>query len=115
VQRRLTPDVEVYGLSRRSAPLPPGVIPVSSDLFNAADVRQKLKAIKNVTHIVFCACVEKPTAAENSEVNVAMLRSLPDVVEETSPSLKHVCFYQDGNAERSWALSKRLRAKTIPG
>jgi hypothetical protein len=39
-----------------------GVEHISVDLLNVADVRQKLEAIKNVTHIVFGAYIEKPTA-----------------------------------------------------
>ncbi len=45
------------------------------------DVRQKLANIRDVTHIVFGAHIEKPTATEKSEVNVAILRKLLDVVE----------------------------------
>jgi nucleoside-diphosphate-sugar epimerase len=89
---------DVYGLSRRSAPLPEGAIPVSVDLLNPDDVRQKLGTIKDVTHIVFGAYIEKQTAAEKSEVNVAILRNLLDVIESTSPSLEHITFYQGGKA-----------------
>lgn len=74
------PDVSVYGLSRRSAPLPAGVIPISVDLLNVANVRQQLGAVKNVTHIVFGAYIERQSAAEKSEVNVAILKNLLDVV-----------------------------------
>jgi len=70
------PDVSVYGLSRRSAPLPAGVIPISVDLLNVANVRQQLGAVKNVTHIVFGAYIERQSAAEKSEVNVAILKNL---------------------------------------
>jgi nucleoside-diphosphate-sugar epimerase len=92
------PDVSVYGLSRRSAPLPAGVIPISVDLLNVANVRQQLGAVKNVTHIVFGAYIERQSAAEKSEVNVAILKNLLDVVEETSTLLRHVTFYQGGKA-----------------
>jgi nucleoside-diphosphate-sugar epimerase len=92
------PDTQVYGLSRRSAPLPEGVIPVSVDLLDPDDVQLKMGAIKNVTHIVFGAYIEKPTAAEKTEANVAILRNLLGVVESTSPSLKHITFYQGGKA-----------------
>jgi nucleoside-diphosphate-sugar epimerase len=92
------PDTKVYGLSRRSAPLLPGIEPVSVDLLNPSDVRQKLSAITNATHIVFGAYIEKATAAERSEVNVAILRNLLDVVEATSPSFQHISFYQGGKA-----------------
>jgi len=92
------PDVSVYGLSRLSAPLPAGVIPISVDLLNVANVRQQLGAVKYVTHIVFGAYIERQSAAEKSEVNVALLKNLLDVVEETSTLLRHVTFYQGGKA-----------------
>jgi nucleoside-diphosphate-sugar epimerase len=91
-------DTKVYGLSRRKADPIDGVEHISVDLLNLADVRQKLEAIRNVTHIVFGAYIEKPTAAEKSQVNVAILRNLLDVVEGTSPALKHITFYQGGKA-----------------
>jgi hypothetical protein len=53
----------------------------SVDLPNIANVRQQLGAVKNVAHIIFGAYI----VAEMSEVNIAILRNLLDVVEETSP------------------------------
>jgi hypothetical protein len=53
----------------------------SVDLPNIANVRQQLGAVKNVAHIIFGAYI----VAEKSTVNVAILRNLLDVVEETSP------------------------------
>jgi nucleoside-diphosphate-sugar epimerase len=88
----------VDGLSRRSAPLPPGVEAVSADLFDRDDVERKLGQISGITHIVFGAYVEKPTASERSEVNSAIFKNLLDVVERTSPSLQHITFYQGGKA-----------------
>jgi nucleoside-diphosphate-sugar epimerase len=93
-----TPDAKVYGLERRDGPMPSGVVPLSVDLLNIADLRQKLAAIKNVTHIVFGAFILKPTAAEMSEANVGILRNLVDVVESTSPALRHITFFQGGKA-----------------
>jgi nucleoside-diphosphate-sugar epimerase len=61
-------------------------------------VREKIGTIGDVTHIVFGAYVEKPTAAEKSAVNLALLRNLLDVVEEVSPGLRHVTLYQGGKA-----------------
>lgn len=92
------PNAEVYGLSRREAATAPGVSPVRVDLLDRSDVRQKLSAIRGVTHVVFGAYIEKPTAAEKSQVNVAILRNLMEVVLETSPALEHVTFYQGGKA-----------------
>ncbi|CAA2160672.1 hypothetical protein MBRA_05828 [Methylobacterium brachiatum] len=92
------PDTTVLGLSRRIEPSATNVEAVSVDLLNPARVRESLGGVRDVTHIVFGAYIEKQTAAEKSIVNVAILRNLLDVVEETSPGLRHVTFYQGGKA-----------------
>lgn len=92
------PGAQVYGLARRSAPLPAGVEGVSADLLDRDDLQRKLGKISGITHIVFAAYVERPTPAERSQTNVAILKNLLDVIEETSPSLRHVTFYQGGKA-----------------
>jgi nucleoside-diphosphate-sugar epimerase len=92
------PDAQVYGLSRRSAPMPMGVEGISADLLDREDLHRELGRISGITHIVFGAYVEKPTPTERSQTNVAILQNLLDVVEETSPSLRHVTFYQGGKA-----------------
>ena len=94
------PGAQVYGLSRRAAPLPAGVEAISADLLDRDDLQRKLGQISGITHIVFGAYIEKPTASERSEVNVAILKNLLDVVEKTSPSLRHVTFYQGGKVLR---------------
>ena len=60
---------------------------VNADLFDREDVERKLGQISGLTHIVFGAYVEKPTASERSEANLAILKNLLDVVERTSISL----------------------------
>ncbi len=90
------PDTLVYGLSRRTGGHVDGVRPVSVDLLDPASVRDRLGGVAGVTHVVFGAYIEKPTAAERSVVNVGILRNLLDVVE--SPALQHVAFYQGGKA-----------------
>ncbi len=92
------PDTKVYGLSRRTDAAAPGVEQISVDLLRPDDVRDKLGGVTDVTHIVFGAYLEKPTAAEKSEINVALLRNLLDVVEHNAPGLRHVTFYQGGKA-----------------
>jgi nucleoside-diphosphate-sugar epimerase len=92
------PASKVYGLSRRTADLPSGVEEIRVDLLDLTDVRKKIGPLKDVTHIVFGAYIEKPTAKEKSEANVAILRNLLDVVEETSTSFRHITFYQGGKA-----------------
>jgi nucleoside-diphosphate-sugar epimerase len=89
---------EVIGLSRRDAPVAGGVRTISVDLLDAAGTARALSVVRDVTHIVFGAYIEKPTAAEKSAVNVAILRNLLDVVEASSPGLRHVTFYQGGKA-----------------
>lgn len=98
IQWSAVPGTKVYGLSRRAAEVPAGVEEIRVDLLDRNDVQQKLGGLKNVTHIVFGAYIEKATAQEKSEVNVAILRNLLDVVEAASPSLRHITFYQGGKA-----------------
>jgi nucleoside-diphosphate-sugar epimerase len=92
------PDTRVYGLARRTAPLPAGVEGISADLLDGDDLKRKLAPVGGITHIVFGAYLEKPSAAERSEANVAILKHLLDVVEAISPALRHVTFYQGGKA-----------------
>jgi nucleoside-diphosphate-sugar epimerase len=92
------PDTEVVGLSRRAEPAIPGIDPIAVDLLDPQQVRDRLGGIRDVTHIVFGAYIEKPTAAERSTANVGILANLLDVVEDTSPGLRHVTFYQGGKA-----------------
>ena len=90
------PDTVVYALSRRAEGHVAGVRPVSVDLLDLQNVRARLGGMEGVTHVVFGAYIEKPTAAERSDVNVGILRNLLDVIE--SPTLEHVTFYQGGKA-----------------
>jgi nucleoside-diphosphate-sugar epimerase len=92
------PDTTVIGLSRRTGLHLEGVRLIPIDLLEPHDVRSKLGSLHQVTHIVFGAYIEKPTAREKSQVNVAILRNLLDVVEAASPGLEHVTFYQGGKA-----------------
>ena len=89
---------EVFGLSRRTEPAIPGIKALSVDLLQADQVRERLSGVCNITHLIFAAYIEKQTAAEKSTYNVAILRNLLDVVEQTSPELQHITFYQGGKA-----------------
>lgn len=90
--------VRVYGISRRPVEGLENVQPFSADLLDPEDARRKLEGIKDVTHVVFAAYVEKDTPSERSMVNVALLRNLMDAVEAVSPNLRHVTMYQGGKA-----------------
>jgi nucleoside-diphosphate-sugar epimerase len=91
-------DTTVYAVSRRPVVGLENVHPISADLLDPADTRTKLEALKDATHVVFGAYVEKATPTERSSVNVALLRNLLDVVEESAPNLQHVTIYQGGKA-----------------
>jgi len=84
-------DTTVYAVSRRPVVGLENVHPISADLLDPADTRTKLEALIDVTHVIFGAYVEKATPNERSSVNVALLRNLLDVVEESAPDLQHVC------------------------
>jgi hypothetical protein len=71
---------------------------ISADLLDGSDVSKKLGTLRDVTHVVFGAYIEKETPTERSAVNVALLRNLLDVVEESSPNLLHFTLYQGGKA-----------------
>ena len=92
------PGTRVYGLARRSLPLPPGVEGINVDLLEPDDVRRKLGGIRDVTHLVLGAYMEKRDAAERTAVNVALVKNLLDVVEAASPSLRHITLYQGSKA-----------------
>jgi nucleoside-diphosphate-sugar epimerase len=95
---KAVPATQVVGLSRRAAPCEAGAEHISVDLLDVVDTRQKLSSIRDITHIVFGAYVERATPSEKTEDNVAILKNLLDIVEETSPNLRHVTFYQGGKA-----------------
>jgi nucleoside-diphosphate-sugar epimerase len=92
------PGTTVYAVSRRTEGHVEGVRPVAVDLLDAASVRARLGPVTDATHLVFAAYIERPGAAERSEVNTAILRNLLDVIEPASPGLEHVTFYQGGKA-----------------
>jgi nucleoside-diphosphate-sugar epimerase len=92
------PNTKVYGLSRRAMEDLSGVIPIQVDLLSPDDVEREIAPLKDVTHIIFGAYLEKDTPLERSEVNVALLRNLLDVAERNAPGLRHVTLYQGGKA-----------------
>ena len=92
------PGTEVIGLSRRAKVGLEGVQEAAVDLLDPSSIRRAREEISGVTHAVFAAYLEKPTSAEKVEVNVALLRNLIDALEEGSPGLQHITFYQGGKA-----------------
>jgi len=88
----------VYGVSRRSIEGLENVTAICADLFDPVETGKSLGSLKDVTHVVFGAYVERETPAERSLANVALLRNLMDTIEETAPNLRHVTIYQGGKA-----------------
>lgn len=92
------PATSVYGLSRRQQEKIPGVVPINVDLLSPEGVKRAIAPLKDVTHIVFGAYVEKDTPGERSAVNVSLLRNLLDVVDQNAAGLRHITLYQGGKA-----------------
>ena len=91
-------DTKVYGLACRPGLCRRELKASASISSKLDDVRREIGKLNNVTHIVFGAYVEKRDAVERTEVNVALVKNLLDVVEATSPSLQHVTLYQGSKA-----------------
>lgn len=98
------PDWDVVALSRRKPDFETSATFVSGDLMKADDCRAALQDHRKFTHVIFAALHEQPslvsgwTEADHVRTNVAMLTNLLDVVEETSPSLKHFSLMHGGKA-----------------
>ena len=111
------PETTVFGLSRRPGDLP-GVKHLRADLLQPEGLREKLGQLREqLTHVVFAAYLERPSASERSALNHTLLHNLLDAVEDF-PALRHITFYQGGKAYGS-ALgpyktpARHRRAKTI--
>jgi nucleoside-diphosphate-sugar epimerase len=92
------PGTKVYAISRRPIEGLENVVPISADLLDPEDTRQKLGVLTDVTHVIFGAYIAKDAPKERSDINVALLRNLMDAVEPSSPNLEHVTLYQGGKA-----------------
>ncbi|MGC2548128.1 MAG: SDR family oxidoreductase, partial [Silvibacterium sp.] len=75
-----------------------GVVPIQVDLLSPLDVERVIAPLNDVTHIIFGAYLERSNPLERSEVNVALLGNLLEVVERNAPGLRHVTLYQGGKA-----------------
>lgn len=88
---------EVHGVSRRALPDVPWTHH-SVDLLDPEAATLGLTTLKDVTHLVFGAYVEKPTDPELIDVNDALLRNTLDALHAAGAPLTHVTFYQGGKA-----------------
>ena len=90
------PNWSVVGLSRRGAGTAAGIRHISVDLLDRKDCQQKLRDLGQITHVIFAACIERPTALELVETNLALLQNFWDAMEPFADTLKHVTLYQGG-------------------
>jgi hypothetical protein len=93
-----SPGTTVYGLSRRLAKSQGNVTHISVDLLDTDDLQTKLGPLSAATHLVFGAYVEKPTAAERTEINLRLLQNVLDILDTPAPQLEHITIYQGGKA-----------------
>jgi nucleoside-diphosphate-sugar epimerase len=68
------------------------------DLLDAEGSRDGLAVASDTTHVVFGAYTERPTTAELSEANVALLQNTLDGLATAGAPLQHVTLYQGGKA-----------------
>jgi NAD(P)-dependent dehydrogenase (short-subunit alcohol dehydrogenase family) len=105
----------VLGISRRDAAGFDGIQELQVDLLNKADTQIKLKHFGDITHLVFGAYIEKPTAKEKSDVNSALLNNLLDVLEESAPGLRQSpCIREERLMAQILDHLKRRPGKMIP-
>ncbi|MCQ1956845.1 SDR family oxidoreductase [Arthrobacter sp. zg-Y826] len=88
---------KVRGASRRPVPGADWEH-LSVDLLDADKAREGLAPAADTTHLVFGAYIERPTSAELSEVNTALLRNTLDGLHAAGAPLRHVTLYQGGKA-----------------
>ena len=81
---------EIVGLSRRLPDFPSRARAISVDLLDPADCRAKLSALRDATHVFYCAFQPRPTWAEHNAPNVAMLANAVEAVEAVAPRLERV-------------------------
>lgn len=87
----------VHGVSRRDLP-EAAWQHHSVDLLDPEAALAGLSSLREVTHLVFAAYLEKPTDAELIEVNDALLRNTLDALQAAGAPLRHVTLYQGGKA-----------------
>lgn len=90
----------VHGISRRELPAAEWTHH-SADLLDTAALTELISAtpgLRDTTHLVFGAYVEKATDPELIEVNDALLISTLDALQAAGVPLRHVTIYQGGKA-----------------
>ena len=87
---------DVVAISRRTPEFKTDAQYISLDLTDSAACKQVLSDVKDVTHIFFAAYQQQASLAQESAVNLALLKHLVEAVESTSSSLQRVVLVQGG-------------------
>ncbi|CAI0451693.1 unnamed protein product [Linum tenue] len=90
---------KVYGVARRPRPNWNSDHPIEyiqCDIADASDVDSKLSPLSDVTHIFYVTWANRPTEAENCEINGKMLKNLLAAVVPNAPNLQHICLQTGG-------------------
>jgi nucleoside-diphosphate-sugar epimerase len=87
-------DREIVALSRRTPDFAARAHFLAIDLTNAAQTRNALAGLGEVTRVFFAAYAPRPTLAEEVAPNLDMLVNLVTAAEAASPGLRHVAIVQ---------------------
>src|SRR5258707_13422439 len=74
------PGWSIVGASRRTAENQKTLQHLSVDLLDPVDCTAQLSGLRDITHLIFAAYVERATPPELVEANVALLQNLLDAV-----------------------------------
>ncbi|KAL5780144.1 hypothetical protein ACOSQ2_010881 [Xanthoceras sorbifolium] len=85
---------KLYGVARRPRPdwnVDHLVEYIQCDVSDTNETQSKLSALTDITHIFYVTWANRPTEAENCEINGAMLRNVLRAVIPNAPNLRHIC------------------------
>src|SRR5262245_4268487 len=104
-------DWEVIAAARRPPEAPIGHATVAVDLLDPQDCAAKLGALREVTHVFYCAYQERANRAEEVAPNLAMLTNVVDVLERAAHRRQCVLIMQGGKAHGAFIGPYRTPAK----
>jgi nucleoside-diphosphate-sugar epimerase len=81
---------QVVALSRRKPDVEGSYVHLPVDLLDKKQCRETIGRPLGITHVLYAAYLERPSAAEAVETNLAMLVNLIDAIEPASPDLTHI-------------------------
>jgi nucleoside-diphosphate-sugar epimerase len=87
---------EIAALSRRKPDVQGAYEHIAVDLLDAAQCRNKLAHLTDVTHVFYVAVATNPDplAPALIEANLTMLRNVVETIEPIAPNLQHIHFMQ---------------------